>query len=272
MPHERPSDEFDAQRDDSPEVADRDERKAPFGVNAESTGSEAERQAAQAKARAEAARARAERLHRQAEAIGLQEKVATVGQGTDGEVVHEEDEEFTASERQSAVISPHPWWRRRTGWKIIAEGAAILLICASLAASGYMYRHHRSVLEERHRAAEFSAAARQSVVTLMSIDARKAKEDMQRILDNSTGKFKDEMQKAADDFTKAVEQSKVSTIVTVKGVAVESMTDDSAAVLVAATSDRADPNKPQPPRSWRVYLTMKRVEGRLKMSNVEFLQ
>lgn len=274
MPRKRLSDEFSARRDNRREAAKRETQQAQSGVAADTYGSaeEAEAQAVQEKARAEAARARAKRLRRQAQTLAARRKIAGVLQGNDAQEVDEESEELAADECRSTVIGPRQWWRRRPGWKTVLGTVAILSIFALLATSGYMQWRHRAVLEERHRTAEFSAAARQSIVTLMSIDAAKASGDVQRILDNSTGKFRDHMQESADDLIKAVERSKVTTKVTVKSVAVESMTDDSAVVLVAATSELIGAGKPAPPRSWRVDLTLKRADGRLKISDVDFLQ
>jgi Mce-associated membrane protein len=69
-----------------------------------------------------------------------------------------------------------------------------------------------------------------------------------------------------------VEQSKVVTEGTVNATAVESMTGDSAVVLVQATSkvtNSAGAN--QEPRSWRFSITVTRDGGQLKMSKVEFI-
>ena len=96
--------------------------------------------------------------------------------------------------------------------------------------------NHRHQAAEQQRRAEYAAAGRQSVVTLMSLDFNKAKDDVQRIIDNSTGQFRDDFKNQADDFVNVAQQSKVITEVTVNATAVESMTNDSAVVLVSATS------------------------------------
>ena len=49
----------------------------------------------------------------------------------------------------------------------------------------------------------------------MSLDFNKAKEDVQRIIDNSTGQFRDDFKNQADDFIKVAQDSKVVTEVTV---------------------------------------------------------
>lgn len=106
----------------------------------------------------------------------------------------------------------------------------------------------------------------------MSIDSSTAKDDVQRVIDSTTGPAKAGMMMSAQDLIKAVEQSKLSTKVTVEGVAVESMTEDSAVVLVTAKSSVADPAEDKPkPRSWRLVATVQRDDGQLKLSKVEFL-
>ncbi|GAA4539648.1 hypothetical protein [Mycobacterium paraffinicum] len=274
MPRKRIFGEFSPRRDSHRDATKTDSQPALSGVTAHAPGSaeEAEAQAAREKARADDARTRAQRLRRRAQTLAAQGKVAAGSQGEDGDRRGKDNGDLIAVDYQLTVLRRHRRWRLFPRLKTVAEATFILFTCALLATSGYIEWRHRAVLEERYRSAEFSAAARQSVVTLMSIDAAKASGDVQRILDNSTGKFKDHLQESADGLIKAVERSKVTTKVTVKSVAVESMTDDSAVVLVAATSELLGAGKPDPPRSWRVDLTLKRVDGRLKISDVDFLQ
>jgi Mce-associated membrane protein len=154
----------------------------------------------------------------------------------------------------------------------MAASLMVLLAGAGLGASGYVVWCHRTIAAEHRRAAEFAAAARQGVITLMSIHADKAREDVQRIIDDSTGPFKARMLFTADDLAKSIEHSKVSTNVVVKAVSVESMTNNSAVVLVAAHATATGPDKDKPPpRSWRIVMTLQRDGGQLKMANVEML-
>jgi len=50
--------------------------------------------------------------------------------------------------------------------------------------------HHRIVGQQRERSAEFATTARDAVTAMMSIDPSKAREDMQRFSDTTTGIFK----------------------------------------------------------------------------------
>ena len=163
---------------------------------------------------------------------------------------------------------------RRPRWSTVAAAVAIVVILAALAGSVYMVLDHRHATEQRRRAAEFSAAARQGVVTLTSLDFDHAKEGVQNIIDVSTGSFKDDFVKMADDFTKVVQESKVISQGSVQADAVDlnTMTDNSAVVLVASTSEVTNAaGAKQDPRKYRLIVTVARDGGRLKLSKVEFL-
>jgi Mce-associated membrane protein len=156
--------------------------------------------------------------------------------------------------------------------KTVAVGIAIVITCAFVAASGYMAWHHSQAVHDHQLAAEYAAGARQAVVTLMSLDFTKANDDVQRIIDNSTGQFKADFEGAAGDFVKAAQDSKVVAEATVQSAAVESMTGDSAVVLVAATSKVTNTaGAKQEPRAWRLSVNVVRDSGQIKLSKVEFI-
>ena len=99
----------------------------------------------------------------------------------------------------------------------------------------------------------------------MSLDFNKAKEDVQRIIDNSTGQFKDDFQNTADDFIKVAQDSKAVTETNVTGAAVQSMTDDTATVIVAASSKVTNAaGAKQEPRAWRLSVDLARDGGQSK--------
>lgn len=160
---------------------------------------------------------------------------------------------------------------RRVRWRALGVGFAAVATIALLALSALMVVHHRQAQAEQQRAAEFAAAARQGVVTLMSLNFSTAKDDVQRIIDNAAGQFKEDFEASAQDFTTVAERSKVITEANVNATAVQSMTDDSAVVLVAATSRITnETGAKQDPRTWRLIVDVVRDGDRIKMSKVEF--
>ncbi|MEZ0355079.1 hypothetical protein [Mycobacterium sp. SA01] len=236
----------------------------------------AEAAAAAAEARAEAARARANELRRKlAESRDEAPDVPETGfdpESADADTT-EDTEEATADAVPAKPKKPKKPKTKRSWARIVAASITVLAILGLLSVTGYMVWKHRDAEAQRHRTAEFSAAARQGVVNLMSMDFNQAKESVQRVIDDSTGKFKANFQDGADDLIKAMQQSKVVTKVTVNDTAVESMDKDSATVLVAATSQRTGPDAPkedQQPRVWRVVVSLERDGDQLKVSDVEF--
>ncbi|WP_374024450.1 hypothetical protein [Mycobacterium sp. HNNTM2301] len=161
---------------------------------------------------------------------------------------------------------------RLPSWSVAWKASAIVLICAFVAASGYMMWNRHETVERNQRAANFVAGARQGVVNLISMDFNKANEDVQRVIDSSTGQFHDDFQARAKDFTTVVEQSKVVTQGTVNAAAVQAINGDFALVLVAATSHVTNAaGAKDAPRNWRLKVTVKDDGGQYKMSNVEFI-
>ena len=81
---------------------------------------------------------------------------------------------------------------------------------------------------------------RKASSSLTSFDFKRAKEGTQQIIDSSTGKFRDEFKQRASDFATMIEQSKEVIEETVNAVAIESINDHSASVLVSTTSRKTN--------------------------------
>ena len=234
----------------------------PIGT-ADELAREAEAQALAAEARADAARARAAELRRELDAADAADATAP----TDVADVAVTDIPLAAS-----PPPPPPAGLLRT----VAVAVTTLLTAGLLGATGYMVWQHQKAAELRRSAAEFTAAARQDVINLMSMDYNRAQESVQRVLDNSTGKFRANFDETADEFVKALQDEKIVTTATINDAAVEldSMTDESAVVMVSATSRREGrqaPKEQQQPQVWRVVLTLEREGDQIKMSGVEFV-
>ncbi|MBW0011600.1 hypothetical protein [Mycobacterium sp.] len=264
---------------------------------AEAEATEAEALAAAARARARAARLRREALAQAADSPETAESPADEidQQSTaDAEPVDDTAEDLDAKtdgtspeagpaetaeagpektpeavERESQV----PRWRRRLpSLSVTAKAIAIILICTFAGVSGFMAWQDHEAGERAQRAANFVAGARQGIINMTSLDFNRAKEDVQRVLDSSTGQFRDDFQQRAKDFASVVEQSKVVTQGTVTAAAVESMDEHSASVLVSATSRITNAaGAKDEPRMWRLRVTVTEEGGQYKMSKVDFI-
>jgi Mce-associated membrane protein len=221
-------------------------------AEAEAAAAEAEAEAAEAEAQAAAARARA-----------IRSRLSSA---------EPEGEDDPAPPDLVDLEQDPPTRRRRPRLRWLVPGVAVVLVLAFCGASGYLVQQHRATQRQQALTAEFNAAARQGVVNLMSVDFTDADANVKRLLDSSTGKFKDDLQGAVAPLTKTLADSKVTTTVTVDSTAVESLSADTGVVLVAASTEAQDPSNKDPrPAKWRVSVTLTRDGGQLKMSQVDFV-
>lgn len=264
---------------------------------AQSLAEQAEAEAAAAEAEAVAARERARALREAQEAQDAQEAEAAREAEAAQEADDAEDESGSADDATDSQTAEAPAAdaemvgegntadtsgdeseatakRRlpRSGWRGATVAAAIVALCALLGASGYMFWTTQQVSKHRAQEAEFTAAARQGVVNLMSLDFTKGDQDVQRLIDSTTGGFRSDFEKSKNDFLSVMKDSKVVTKADVEATGVESMDADTAVVLVAAKSQVTNAaSAQQQPRAWRLSVTMQRDNGQLKMSKVEFV-
>jgi Mce-associated membrane protein len=81
------------------------------------------------------------------------------------------------------------------------------------------------------------------------------------------------MEATSSYVVKNAQDARITTKATVEDVAVESMTDNSAVVLVVAKSDTINPDKSKRPIVfWRLSVNIDRDGDRLKMSKIDFVQ
>lgn len=260
---------------------------------------EAEAEAAEAEALAAAARARARaaRLRREAQAAedagaaeAGEEKSPDADEDATGTAEAETDDDVTdtveatdADEAetedegpQDAESEAEPARSRRRlhlpSLSVAWKAAAIVLIVAFTGASGYMMWERHETVQRNQRTANFIAGAKQGVINMFSMDFNRAKEDVQRVIDSSTGQFRDDFTQRAKDFTTVVEQSKVVTTGSVSAAAVQSVDGNSALVLVAASSRISNAaGAKDEPRNWRLKVTVTDDGGQYKMSKLEFV-
>lgn len=118
----------------------------------------------------------------------------------------------------------------------------------------------------------FLAVGKQGAVNLTTIDYTEADDDVQRILGSSTGRFHDDFSKRADAFVDVVKHAKSKTQGSVTEAGVESISGNSARVLVAVAVKTTNAGSPdQSTRRWRMRIDVQKVGDTVKVSNVGFV-
>lgn len=262
------------------EAGERPQDSAKAKADAIALAEQAEAEAAEAEALAAAARARARaiKLRREAQAQAEHNADETTAVVEAADATAEAPETPEPAKAAESPAAPTEATRRRlrvpnvSGLSKPLTAAAIVAICGLLGTSGWMLWHHHTVQAERQRSAAFIAAAKQGVINLTSLDFNKAKEDVQRVLDSATGEFRDDFQRRADDFTSVVKDSKAVTEGSVVASAVESMSNDSAVVLILANERVTNlAGAKDDPRAFRFRVSVVHDGDQLKISKVEFV-
>jgi Mce-associated membrane protein len=224
-------------------------------LDAEVLAELAEAEAAEAEAEADAARAKATAARLRGSAPAT-------------EAVELADD---ADDAEEAEDDPRGWWSQ-IGLVTVATAVVVVVAIGSLVVTGMMIVAHQKVAAQRAHQDQLIDAARAGVTALLSIDYNRAKDDVQHVIDLSTGTFKDDFSRGADDFVQTAQQSKAVTVGTIKSAALDKDGGDTGVVLLAASSTVTNANGAhQDPRAWRMSVTVARDGDKFKMSNVEFV-
>lgn len=179
----------------------------------------------------------------------------------DAELASAHAEELRAKDRKSPALASR-----------IAVGAAGLVVGACLVLTGLMLGQHRTATARQARDGQIIEAARASVTALLSINHTQARADVQRVLELSTGTFRDDFARTADDFVQTAESQKVVTVAKIKAAALESVDGDGGVVLVAVDNEVSNSaGAKQDPRPFRMSVTVASEGGQFKMSSLEFV-
>ncbi|MCB0924874.1 MAG: hypothetical protein KDB50_10100 [Mycobacterium sp.] len=210
-------------------------------AEAEAAEAQAHAEAAEAQARAEAARAAVRTAHARGDAT-----------------------------RAETAIPPKSRGRRLA--PALGVAVAGLTVGAALTLSGLMLRQHAVADAQRAHDDQVVEGALAGVTALLSIDHSRARADVQRVLERSTGEFREDFAKTADDFVATAEAQKVVTVANVKAAALESADGDGGVVLVAVDSEVTNAaGAKEDPRPFRMSVTVARDGARFKMSSLEFV-
>jgi Mce-associated membrane protein len=118
----------------------------------------------------------------------------------------------------------------------------------------------------------FLQVGRQGALNLTTIDFEHVDDDVQRILDSSTGTFYDDFEARAQPFKEVVKQAKSKSVGTIAEAGIQSLSDDGANVLVAVTVKTSNAGAAeQEPRAWRMLISVQEDGDGAKVSNVRFV-
>jgi len=169
-----------------------------------------------------------------------------------------------AGSRQVVVRQRFPGARRA-----LAVSLVVVLALAGLVGwLGYRAYDSRQAQDKRNM---FLQAGRQGALNLTTISFTDADADVRRILDASTGTFRDDFQLRATSFVDVVKraQSKSAGVITEAGL--QSEEGNKAQVLVAVAVTTTIAGAAQPPRAWRMRIIVQQTGTGAKVSNVEFV-
>lgn len=155
------------------------------------------------------------------------------------------------------------------------------MLAVAFGASVYQVYDARSADRTREL---FVETGKRVAVDLMTIDHLHAESDVRRVLDSATGGFYSDFSGRSSSLIDVVKQTKSTSVGTVTEAGLESVTGDEGRVLVAmSVTTRNFGIAEQPPRYWRMRLTVTKVGdsagnsasassgGAAKVSKVEFV-
>jgi Mce-associated membrane protein len=191
---------------------------------------------------------------------------------------HDEDEanlddmvHCESADLDDAVEETPPTSHTRRAHRIalVVTLLTILALAALGARLGWQWHHNTVVAKDR---AAYVQAARQGALALTTIDWRHADADVQRIIGSATGMFYDDFSKRTAPLIDMVKQTQSVSTGTVVSAGIESQAADTAQVLVAMKVDVSNAGAAQqPPRSWRMRMTVQKVGDQVKVSDVGFV-
>jgi Mce-associated membrane protein len=166
-------------------------------------------------------------------------------------------------------------WRRRVtprlsqvGWASVAGVAVVALLAGLTGWLGYRAYERHQVSAQRDL---FVQVARQGAVNLTTISYTEVEADVQRIIDLSTGAFREDFEQRSKPFVEVVKAAQSKSEGTVTDAGLESQRGDSAQVLVAVAVKTQTAGGEEAPREWRMRIEVRTVGDDARVSNVVFV-
>jgi Mce-associated membrane protein len=190
----------------------------------------------------------------------------TVAEAEDAEAADDADNESAKDDDEPAQAKPRMSHVRLALILGLVTVVALAGVCGWLGFRAYESR------KAAHERSLFLQVGRQGALNLTTIDFEHVDDDVKRILASSTGAFYDEFEARSQPFKEVVKQAKSKSVGTIAEAGVQSISDDSADVLVAVTVKTSNAGAAeQEPRAWRMLISVQKDGDEAKVSNVRFV-
>lgn len=154
---------------------------------------------------------------------------------------------------------------------LLLVGLASIVVVAG-GASMKLYLENRTFDAEQARDAHILDTAKQVAVNLVTLRHGSAREDLDRILQGTTGAFRDQFTDVSGSFGQVLEQGQVESTGEVKSAGLVDSDDSTATVIAAVTSTVKNTEAPEgDPRSYRMKVSLDKSGSEWLVSNVEFV-
>ncbi|TDV55353.1 hypothetical protein [Actinophytocola oryzae] len=179
-----------------------------------------------------------------------------------------------AVEAEDAAAEPEerPRWHERHAGGLGRVVVVSLVALVLLVAGGGVLWWVRAEYDHRQRDAAITLAARDAVLTLLTLNPEGVQGSLNQVLFASTGDWREQFAQNADQFVEAVRAGQVRTKATISASAIQSADDGRATVLVAANAVIANTDSPQGyPAVYRVLMILEHHNDRWLVSDLKFV-
>ena len=179
--------------------------------------------------------------------------------------------EGTSAPAQPAVDSVVPGAPKRGRILVGVIGAAAALLVVALVTGVVLLAMAKTDGVDAQRE-QFVQTARQGVLNLTTIHYATAPEDVQHLLDGASGDFAKDFGGRKDSYIQVVQKAQVNSDGKIESAGVEKIEGNTGVVLVASTAKVSNSAAPgAEDRSYRLRVTVTDADGRMTVSNVQFV-
>jgi Mce-associated membrane protein len=154
----------------------------------------------------------------------------------------------------------------------VALAATIIIVLLLGGLVGWLGSQACTSHHAQQQGVMFLDVGRQAALELTTISHTDVDSEVKRIVDSSTGQFREDFEKRAPAFIQVVKQAQSTAEGTVTAAGFESHTADTAEVIVAVSvkTSYAGAQEEQE-RAWRMRISLQKVGSTAKVANVTFV-